>query len=202
MAIDLNHRFIYIHIPRTGGTSISRALEDLPWRDLSGGDFLRYRADSWELKLRCRLHRIQRFHKHETAENIRSVIGERVWSRNYTFAIVRNPWDLAVSCYHWWRQLSDRFARFQETSRMIKEMSFPEYMESPYGRMINQYESTMLDWISDRRGKVLVDFIGRFESLDESWQKICEGIGVRYQTLPDATARERNRAQTLQFLLQ
>lgn len=36
-----------------------------------------------------------------------------------------------------------------------------------------------VDWITDADGRVLVDFIGRFEVLQEDFWAVCERLGVR-----------------------
>ena len=35
-----------------------------------------------------------------------------------------------------------------------------------------------LNWLTDEKGEVIVDFIGRFENLKNDFQFICEKIGV------------------------
>ena len=57
-------------------------------------------------------------------------------------------------------------------------------MQSEFGsKMINeQYGGDLLDWISED-GKIMVDLVGRFETLDRDWIRICEALGVDYISL-------------------
>ena len=62
----------FVHIPRTGGTSIESSL------GMKMGD------DD----------------KHLTALDIRKRIGEDNWGKSFVFSFVRNPWDRMVSLYY------------------------------------------------------------------------------------------------------
>ena len=42
----------------------------------------------------------------------------------------------------------------------------------------------MLDWISDKEENLLVDFVGRFENLQEDFNTVCDKIGIPQQQLP------------------
>ena len=35
------------------------------------------------------------------------------------------------------------------------------------------------EWITDDKGKVVVDFIGKYENFDEDWKIVCEKIGIK-----------------------
>ena len=45
-----------------------------------------------------------------------------------------------------------------------------------------------LDWISDKNGNVLVDYIGRFENLQQDFDIVCDKIGIPHQQLPHTNA--------------
>ena len=38
---------------------------------------------------------------------------------------------------------------------------------------------TQTEWIADERGEVLVDFVGRFESLADDFAAVCAELGTR-----------------------
>ena len=79
----------------------------------------------------------------------------------YCFAFVRNPWDRLVSWYHFMRQTESK------RRRRAKELDFPEWLQT-YGIGNLPTQADMLC----KNGKVMVDFVGRFESLQEDFDKI------------------------------
>ena len=64
----LEMEFVFIHINKTGGSSIELALGYSP--------------------------------EHKTAVVKRKELGKGAWKKLFSFTIVRNPWDRAVSHYH------------------------------------------------------------------------------------------------------
>jgi hypothetical protein len=41
-----------------------------------------------------------------------------------------------------------------------------------------------LYWIKNAKGQVAMDFIGKFETLEQDFAAICDAIGVKDKTLP------------------
>jgi hypothetical protein len=78
--IDHQRKLIFIHIARTGGTSIEAALVGRDWWDID--------PDS----------------KHLSASQTRRLYGEEFWHSYLKFSVVRNPWDRVVSMWAtgWW----------------------------------------------------------------------------------------------------
>lgn len=68
---------VFIHIPRTSGTSLKWALNN-KIQDL---EYLQAQY-------------------HKTAIERRALMGKERWDQCYKFTIVRNPWERAVSWYH------------------------------------------------------------------------------------------------------
>ncbi len=50
-----------------------------------------------------------------------------------------------------------------------------------------------LDWISDPEGNLLVDFVGRFENLEEDFQTICKKLNLQNTKLPHSRKSKRSK---------
>lgn len=99
----------------------------------------------------------------------------------YKFAFVRNPWDLQVSSFHHIQRERPQF--------MNGITDFNEFMrwkfdpERPYQYHIDTSLSLQSDYLVDLHGNNQMDFIGRYEDLEDDFAKVCQHIKVNL-TLP------------------
>ncbi|MGJ8627681.1 MAG: sulfotransferase family 2 domain-containing protein [Sulfitobacter sp.] len=101
MIISHGRNYIFVHIPKTGGTSMALALEDRAMKDdIMLGDTPK------ALKRRHRVKDVEtrgRLWKHSTLADIEGLVTQNVLTQMFCFTMVRNPWDRIVSYYHWLR---------------------------------------------------------------------------------------------------
>lgn len=101
MIISRARRFIFVHVPKTGGTALSLALEARAAKDdILIGDTpkARQRAGRWK-----GVKTAGRVWKHSTLADVVGLVSPEEIEQFLTVAMVRNPWDRAVSYYHWLR---------------------------------------------------------------------------------------------------
>lgn len=101
MIISHGRRYIFVHAPKTGGTSLALALEARAMKDdIMLGD---------TPKATRRRHKVKdiptsgRLWKHSGLRDIDGLVSPAEIRDFFIFTIVRNPWDRVVSYYHWLR---------------------------------------------------------------------------------------------------
>lgn len=127
---------------------------------------------------------------HQTVQEKIDYMGAAKWADKFTFAFVRNPWDRAVSHYHYRVKtnksgLADKHLDFkawvvEAFLNRNTDYCTPEKMFMPQRR-----------WLVNRHGEIAVSFVGRFERLNEDFEKICLEIGRPEITLPHLKASSR-----------
>ena len=176
--ISDEHQIIFVHLRRTGGNSIEHALGGIELLDRSGKP-----TDTWD----DRLHRGRKRFKvdrrghymHDTAREIREQFPEK-FERYFKFSIVRNPWAQMASHYLKRRPDGDRD-------------QFPDYLEQ------FDLENGTIPRFSlfDESGRQLVDFIGRFETLDADFDEACRRAGLKPIPLPKHNAGKTSTYRSL-----
>jgi hypothetical protein len=98
------------------------------------------------------------------------IFPNKVFEEYFKFGFVRNPWDTMVSYYH--------FLHSNQSSHRNKKVQaldgFKQYLEYEIKR--NKYHQTQ--FLTDNNGELLVDYVGRFESLQDDFDKICKKVNV------------------------
>jgi hypothetical protein len=178
MLLSVRHRFLFVHIAKTGGTSVRAALEGLRWRD----------PWYWPMFLCSRFshlsgHRIgTKLPRHAKVIAAQELLPTEFFEELFKFAFVRNPWDLQVSSFHHIRRERPHYLGGHE--------NFEEFLrwklnpERPYQYHVDTSIERQSDYLIDLRGRVLVDFIGRYEQLEADFAEACRRIGITAPALP------------------
>lgn len=169
MLISHRHRFAFIHVPKTAGSSVAFAL----WPHADHVD------DYWMNRGLTLVgihvnhyapYRRKKFRTHTSAAILQRQLPADVFADLFKFAFVRNPWDLLVSSYHY--LLEHQGHHRGRSARRLR--SFADYAAYEIGRG-KMSQSAML---AGDDGRLLVDFVGRFESLASDFAFVCRRIGV------------------------
>ncbi|MCF6432327.1 sulfotransferase family 2 domain-containing protein [Leisingera sp. MMG026] len=125
MILSPGRKYVFIHIPKTGGTALALALEARAMaNDMMLGDTPK------ALKRRRRLKDTPtrgRLWKHSTLADIEGLVPDRTLRSLFAFTLVRNPWDRAVSYYHWLRGQSFSHPAI----RLAQELEFRGFVQHP-----------------------------------------------------------------------
>ena len=94
-----------------------------------------------------------------------------MYEQYWKFAFVRNPWDWLVSYYH--------FVTSRPNHRNHRKLSALGSFENYIRTMAVKPKFQQKDFVTDSQGKLIVNFVGRFETLQQSVSTINEQLGVQ-----------------------
>ena len=139
-------------------------------------------------------HRIgAKFPRHAKIIAAKEMLPQELFDQLFKFAFVRNPWDLQVSSYHHIRRERPHLmAHINNFEQFINWKLDPE---RPYQFHIDTSIEQQSDYLIDLHGKLLTDFIGRYENLSDDFNTICNKIGIKTAVLPHrrkATDRDKD----------
>ena len=183
MIISRGRNYIFVHIPKTGGTSLAQALEGRAMKDdILLGD---------TPKALRRRHRVKgagargRLWKHSTLADIEGLLGREEIAQMFSFTMVRNPWDRMVSYYHWLREQS-----FDHVAvRLAKALDFSAFLNDP--RIAQSFRTfPARSYMCDGEGQEHARLYIRLEHFEADAVPLWEHLGFRLD-LPHLNASAR-----------
>jgi hypothetical protein len=193
--VSFQHRFAFIKVQKTAGTSIEVFLSQVAGADAivtpinppepghaarnfetgAVGDGASGRGSRRGRGRRqlASLPTEASFYNHMSASLVRDRIGVERWNDLYRFCFERNPWDKAISFYFW------------RTRRLDDPPPFEAWATTP-GNLVSEREMYTVD------GALVVDFVGRYETLTTDLQSVLDHVGVETSIeLPRAKSEHR-----------
>ena len=189
MVLSNRYNFLYVHIAKTGGTSVRSALRSLQWRDP-------YYIAQWICSRLSHLtgHRIAaKLPRHAKIIAAAEMLPQEFFDQLFKFAFVRNPWDLQVSSYHHLKRERPHLLEGHESFESFTRWKLDP--ARPYQYHLDTAITIQTEYLSDLHGNLLTNFLGRYENLLEDFDTICKRIGVPTPEMPHkrhSTDREKD----------
>ena len=181
MILSPGRGFVFVHIPKTGGTAMALALEARARADdILIGDTPK------AVKRRGRLKGAQvagRLWKHSTLADVRGLVADAVLDALVPVTLVRNPWDRMVSYYHWLRVQG-----FEHPAvATAKSLDFKDFvMDVGIGRSLQAHPAAT--YVAGGREPIFI----RLEHLESDLAPFEALLGFRLD-MPVANRSERAR---------
>lgn len=173
--ISHHDRCVFVHIPKCAGQSVEAF-----FLDRIGLDWSR------RAPLLLRLNDVPELGPPRLAHlKAREYVGNKwmtqaQFAEYFKFSLVRNPWDRIASFY---RHLGYDW-----------RCSFPTFVRSHLPRHLEErpwFLCPQAEYVQDTEGRLLVDFVGRFESLERDFGIACERLGLPAAKLPHVNNSKR-----------
>lgn len=163
------YRCLFVHVPKTAGMSVEQfflARLGLSWARraplLLGGNDDPARGPP-------------RLEHMRAAEYLRhGYVSRQQFDAYFKFAFVRNPWDRLVSEYKY---------RGYPVKIDFKTYLF-KHFPSPGWTDLHTHVVPQYDFLHDESGRLLVDLVGRYENLQEDFDRVCARLGIPAAPLP------------------
>jgi len=186
MILSRGRSYLFVHIPKTGGTALASALEARAMADdILVGDTPKAK------RRRKRLSGVEtagRLWKHSTLADGLGLYGAGELDRLFVFTLVRNPWDRAVSYYHWLRGQS-----FDHPAvALARRTDFSGFLADPAQRVAlaqHHYAS----YVTLPGGAERCDLFIRLERLEADIAPLEAHLGFRLAPLARVNESHRER---------
>ena len=169
------YRCLFVHIPKAAGQSIEQYFMNrlnLDWEKDRDQLLLGRNPDR-----SCGTEKLA----HLSAEEYVRCghVGPAEFESLFKFSFVRNPFERIVSEYRYRNYMRHRSFRDFVLNKLP-----PRGWDDQYRHVMPQF-----DMLHDAQGRLLVDFVGRFENLEADFAEVCRRLG-----LEGAELRHRNRS--------
>ena len=178
MIYSKDKNFLFIHIPKTAGTTLRKALAPYQSGRRPRLGLIKSRLQRYGFyQLNFAMMKIFGPFKHITARQARRLMGKKKFEAAYKFAIIRRPEDWVVSS---WRFAARRPRHiFHSQAKSCKNlMEWIDVIEHSYRREIAAFGGIQASYIYDESGTLLVDKILQLETLTQDIAAIAKVINA------------------------
>lgn len=181
MIVSTNPKFIFLHIPKTAGTSVEESLNsfhDYDYHDNPHAEMMLYYDD----------------------------MSEEEYNTFYKFTVIRNPFNLLYSTWSYYVKQNNINIEFNEWIKWRFTEKLTKYSDTIdiYGdgnfRMtyyINKNPQTF--WLINNDGDFILDHVICFENIEKDLQEVFDILGLGEMYLPHTNKNENTGKNYMQF---
>lgn len=177
MILSTEKKFIFIHVPKAAGTSVHGALSHFDiFHGVRRGDAVARERRAVECGLPPAA---AAFSQHSAAKSVIKVLGRVAYDAYYAFCFVRNPWDVAVSWFHYRLHNPQVDGHAQANAAGTFDAYVRYVLAGPEG---TRWVGLQHPYVTDEGGALAMTFVGRHESLAEDFAAATGALNL--ETLP------------------
>lgn len=199
---DDKEKYLFAHLYKCGGNSLRLVLDKYSLEKL-GYDYSSMSKEEivrakYPLNPKATFGEQHGVHAHarDVQEHYIKNGKEEIFDQMFKFTIVRNPFDFLLSTYYYARKFRNHY--MHKTCISIPFVDFPAY----YLRVMKDHKKTrpygsnkvtsLYDWILDKNGENIFDFIGKLENIDQDSKIIMDKIGIEHVPIPVVNVNKMN----------
>lgn len=170
---SINHekKAVFIHIPKSAGTYIHKNLEKyygFKHYFIKRPDHIKFclGMDKSSKSHENKIHGTLMYYK--TSSYLNNIMGmnKEKWETYYKFCFVRNPYDRYVSSWNYCNKYNIPINFFINIKMKSNDFDYWHTFMTQTRHIINE------------KGKIGVDYIGKYETLEQDLAKILNNIGI------------------------
>ena len=173
---SINHdlKAIFIHVHKTGGTYISYMLhkyygfKNYYLRRPDHDKFcLNKEKKTKYINYENRVHGVLKYYKTSPHLNKKMGMTPQKWDSYYKFCFIRNPYDKIVSAWNHVNRFKIPFENYLSLTKVCNDVEYMHVFLPQVRNIINE------------KNQININFIGKFENLEEDFQNVLKKIGIK-----------------------
>ena len=180
--VSYKNKYMFLHIPKTGGTSIVQCL-----MNTHGVENVTFLREDW-----LGVDDIGSGDCGVIGHNIRNPNYRHLKDSNYKdtfiFTFVRNPWERLVSAFFYlleggiWSVDADDYEKhLNKYNKDFRSFVRESLTDDSIFNQLPLFFKSQHYWMSNDDGEILVDYIGKLEDVQKDFNVICDKIGIPHQ---------------------
>lgn len=170
MPINFERKCIFIHIPKTGGSSI---LIQLGFKKIPYALW----DDTWMiLQKKGKITSLKEGRLQHLPAYLVKELRSDVYDEYYKFSIVRHPYYRSISEYVWRNKFNIEFPNFSKEKHRTDFENYLDMVEKD--KTWSNRNNTQYSYLHDSSGKLLVDVVAKLENIDEDFKPIFKKLGL------------------------